>query len=307
MPICKWAQDIGEVVATPHGSELLIPPYHISNEEKHVTDGLVSALQLHGFRARQAGVYFEGGNVTCDRFNGGSILFVGEGDFVTARAHGERMSEDAWAKRLQREFNVGQVEVMARGQSHTPVYHLDLAFSIIRPGEVVVMDLEGLTERDVKRITGELGSRARLLGKRLRGLRHDDPARRSVADEYWFLVDRALASDRGALQQTHGILRQIQEHFASLGYTVHRFPADPLQMLCYQSYANTVPFASRETGAPSIIVPVFPAIDGRYEEGLAQNEKALQFYRKLGLCVIPARSGTAHLMGSVGCLVKPIR
>jgi hypothetical protein len=303
----KWAQDIGETISTNRGNQIIVPAYYIDGNKKRSNDGFVSALQMHGINARQANVYFEGGNVTFDRFNGEDILFVGQGNFAMAQGYGDQTTEDEAVDRLKHEFNVDRVEVMARGQYGTPVWHLDLAFVITGPGEVAVMDLDYVTDEYVKQLKHDLGKKADEMSEKWDFLDLEEPG--PTADFFYHYRNVLVRGHKAAdtLQKTHDILQGIQTQFEEMGYQVHRLKMDPWQLLLYQSYANSTPFINKETGERSILVPIFPNRDGEFEGELPGNTRALDFFKDLGLTPTPVKNQTFPLMGSAHCLLKPYK
>ncbi|MCC7552710.1 hypothetical protein KO317_03545 [Candidatus Micrarchaeota archaeon] len=132
-PLGLFIQDQMELIKQKEKPILLLPKHYYGRPNKN----LEKALVKNGFEVRRAEVAFTGGNITYDRFNKKNILFVGENDIELNLIYDPDYKREEIISVFKKEFNVDTVLIVGP-QDKTKMYHLDLLFTIIGPGEVVL-------------------------------------------------------------------------------------------------------------------------------------------------------------------------
>lgn len=302
-----WAQDIMEVLSTSNGKVIVLPefftfplhylfnlpPSQSSNEFK-------SFLENQGFNIITANEYFEGGNVTYDYFNNKELLFIGDSSFINRNLVYLTSAERSKAVAdLHTNFGADLVYVTGQGQDSTHMFHLDQAFLLTGPGEVVLMDLSYAKPADFKGLEDDILELYKLDKEKL--LVNEYAGEASFLEEYDYLSEKGAVTN--ILEETKNILDSLNKLFVNLGYKIHKYPLDPWQNIHFQSYANSVVFKDKDTGKKKILLPMFPNSKGNYDFNSKNNKAAQDFFKGLGFDVIPVVNPTWFLGGNINCLM----
>jgi hypothetical protein len=302
-----WAQDIMEVLSTSNGKIIVLPEfftfpqsYLFNLPSSQSSQGIKSFLENQGFNTITANSYFEGGNVTYDYFNNKKLLFIGDSSFINRNLYDLTSSERSKAVAdLHTNFGADLVYVAGQGQDSTHMFHLDQAFLLTGPGEVVLMDLSYATPADFKGLEDDILELYKLDRERL--LVNEYAGEASFLEEYDYLAGEGVVTR--ILDSTKTILEDLNKLFVKLGYKVHRYPLDPWQNIHFQSYMNSVVFKDKESNKKKILLPMFPNSEGEYDFNSKNNKAAQDFFKGMGLEVIPVLNPTWSLGGNINCLM----
>ncbi len=302
-----WAQDIMEVLSTSAGKTIVLPGFFTFPQSylfnlplSQSSNDFKSFLENQGFQIRTANEYFEGGNVTYDYFNNKELLFIGDSSFINRNLYDLTSDERSKAVvDLHTNFGADLVYVTGQGQDSTHMFHLDQAFLLTGPGEVVLMDLSYATPADFKGLEDDIAELYKLDREKLLGNDYADEA--AFLEEYDYLAGKGAVTN--ILNETKKILDNLNQLFVSLGYKVYKYPLDPWQNIHFQSYANSVVFKDKESNKKKILLPMFPNSKGVYDLNSKNNKAAQDFFKGMGFEVIPVVNPTWFLGGNINCLM----
>lgn len=234
-----WAQDYFEPIQQDGKSVILVPKYYPA--QKNIAHTRRSAMVKEAFgvgAVKNAGFYFQGGDICFDEVKGVTTMFIGNGTVgenvrLYNESFGERpISQPQMVKRIKK--GVGGLPIMVMGEypSSSRFFHLDDSFVILDGQRVVIHEVDMRTEIDI-------------------------PDLQNTIEPRYFKTHKMQGSFENEAENVAEDLKYYERQFNKLGYNISKVSISKTDSLALRTSMNAVPFVDAETGQKKIIFPVY--------------------------------------------------
>jgi hypothetical protein len=271
-----WAQDLMQSAVGPDGEPVLFFPavyrYLVLSRSggarlRGDTRSLAS-LESHFLRVVRLPLAFKGGNVTADRLDGRTVLFVGSDVLATTRLMAEALGHraptaEALCASLRRWFSADKVVMVGQGRPQpVAMYHLDQAMLPLGGGRMAV---------------------PRVIGSRPR-----------------------LEPDASRIRHVRSFLAELRTLLTDLGYRLVPIDTPVDHVLGHRHFVNAIAYRDRRTERATVLLPIFNGPDGlpSRDEPFSTNRRRLE---EAGFDVVGVPTTADRLYGGIHCLIQVIQ